>query len=303
MSSTAIGTFTCWDGFDGYQVEDKPPRPPKCSRLPSTPTVPAPARNSPERSRIPKPANEHGARDQERTSLDQLWSTLRQKKHLEEAKRPVKVKSLETPQAGPSGVSRSAPEQPGPMPRKVTPPMLKKKNYHAIAAILTRFCSDCVSFRESRCGRTITATFDLPGVKKEQAHVSFRWNHLIVTWQTVKITETEEDGRLVREREEKKYTRTIPVPEGTKFEEIHATMDNRHLILNYPNMRTVRVEPRSRPPRQAEPRRIEPTVLSDSDFKCITDYESPEVALPSNPKSTEWLPTEEISEVSDILEY
>jgi len=140
-------------------------------------------------------------------------------------------------------------------------------------------------------------------VKKDQAHVSFRWNHLIVTWQTVKITETEEDGRLVRDREEKKYTRTIPVPEGTKFEEIHATMDNRHLILNYPNMRTVRVEPRSRPPRQAEPRRIEPTVLSDSEFKYIADYESPEVALPSNLKSTEWSPTEEISEVSDILEY
>ncbi|KAF8839625.1 hypothetical protein BDN67DRAFT_905210 [Paxillus ammoniavirescens] len=239
-----------------------------------------------------KPTNEHGARDQERTSLDQLWSTLRQKKHLEEAKRPVKVKSLETPQPGPSGMSRSAPEQPSPMPRKVTPPMVKKKK-----------STDCVSFRESRCGRTITATFDLPGVKKEQAHVSFRWNHLIVTWQTVKITETEEDGRLVRERQEKKYTRTIPVPEGTKFEEIHATMDNRHLILNYPNMRTVRVEPRSRPPRQAEPRRIEPTVLSDSEFKYITDYESPEVALPSNLKSTEWSPTEEISEVSDIVEY
>lgn len=66
----------------------------------------------------------------------------------------------------------------------------------------------------------ITATFDLPGIKKEQAHVSFRWNNIVVTWQTVKISEKEEDGRLVREREEKKYTRTIPVPEGTKVSEL-----------------------------------------------------------------------------------
>ncbi|KAF9243512.1 hypothetical protein BU15DRAFT_34282, partial [Melanogaster broomeanus] len=163
--------------------------------------------------------------------LDQLWNALREKKQLQEAKRPLKVKSLETPQAGPTEVQVGF-----------------NARHHAIAVILmvqTSY-SDCVSFRESRCGRTITATFDLPGVKKEQAHVSFRWNHLIVTWQTVKITEQEEDGRLVREREEKKYTRTIPLPEGTKFDEIHATMDNRHLILNYPNMRTVRVESRSR---------------------------------------------------------
>ncbi|KAF9223658.1 hypothetical protein BS17DRAFT_781010 [Gyrodon lividus] len=278
MSSTAIGTFTCWDGFDGYQVENKPARPPNRSRLPSTSTIPAPARNSAERSRMQKSTNEHGIRDQEHTSLDQLWNALREKRHLEESKRPVKVKSLETPQG-------STPEQPNAMLRKATPPKVKKKK-----------STDCVSFRESRCGRTITATFDLPGVKKEQAHVSYRWNHLIVTWQTVKITEKEEDGRLVREREEKKYTRTIPLPEGTKFEEIHATMDNRHLILNYPNMRTVRVEPRSRPSRQAEPRRVEPTVLSDSELKSITDYESPELTLPSNIKSTEWSPTEDIAE-------
>lgn len=162
----------------------------------------------------------------------------------------------------------------------------------------------------------ITATFDLPGIKKEQAHVSFRWNHLVVTWQTVKITEKEEGGRLVREREEKKYTRTIPLPEGTKvsecpsplsceadrrvlqFEEVRAVMDNRQLTLSYPNMRTVRVEPRPRLPRQAEPRRVEPTVISDSDIKSSDEFENA-----SYLKSTDHSPHEEVTEITDVSEY
>lgn len=62
----------------------------------------------------------------------------------------------------------------------------------------------------------VTATFDLPGIKKNNAHVSYRGSHLTVTWETVKITEIEEGGTLVREREKKEFSRTIPLPEGTK---------------------------------------------------------------------------------------
>jgi HSP20 family molecular chaperone IbpA len=218
---------------------------------------------------------------------------LREKKQAAEAKLPLKVKSLEKPQPGPTGSAMSR-FTPGPLAeqhithRKPTPPKVKRKK-----------STDCVSFRESPSGRTITATFDLPEIKKEQAHVSFRWNHLVVTWQTVKITEKEEDGRLVREREEKKYTRTIPLPEGTKFEEIRAVMDNRRLILNYPNMRTVRVEPRPKLSRQAEPRRIEPTVVSDGDIKSSDEFENG-----SYLKSTDHSPhEEELTEITDISEY
>jgi HSP20 family molecular chaperone IbpA len=292
MSSTAIGTFTCWDGYDDYElVEERPPRPPRRSRLASTSTVPTSPRQGAERGgerpQTSRTTTGQGPREQEYTSLDELWSTLREKKHAAEAKLPLKVKSLEPPQAGSSVVSRFTPEQHVTTPRKATPPKVKRKK-----------STDCVSFRESRSGRTITATFDLPGMKKEQAHVSFRWNHLVVTWQTVKISEKEEDGRLVREREEKKYTRTIPLPEGTKFEEIRAVMDNRHLTLSYPNMRTVRVEPRPRLPRHAEPRRIEPTVISDGDIKSSDEFENA-----SYLKSTDHSPNEEITEITDISEY
>lgn len=184
-------------------------------------------------------------------SLDQLWDQIRKRKEREEAKRPTKVKSLETAPAAPSGVSRSPPDQSATQ-RKVTPPQLKRKK-------------SIVSYRESHDGRTKTAIFDLPGVKKEHMHISFRPDHMTVEWTTVTITETIEDGRLVRERKEKIYTRTIPVPQGTKFEEIRATMDNSRLILTYPNMRTVRVERRKYEFGHGEPRRIEPTEVESTD--------------------------------------
>lgn len=75
-------------------------------------------------------------------------------------------------------------------------------------------------------------------------------------------------------------------------------MDNRHLILNYPNMRTVRVEPRPRLPKQAEPRRVEPTVISDGNIKSSDDFENV-----SYLKSADHSPHDEITETSDISEY
>jgi HSP20 family molecular chaperone IbpA len=36
-----------------------------------------------------------------------------------------------------------------------------------------------------------------------------------VSWQSVTIAEMIEDGKLVRERKERKYARTLPLPVGT----------------------------------------------------------------------------------------
>lgn len=75
-------------------------------------------------------------------------------------------------------------------------------------------------------------------------------------------------------------------------------MDNRRLILSYPNMRMVRVEPRPRFPRQTEPRRVEPTIVSDGDIKSSDDFE-----YASYLKSTDHSPHEEATETTDVSEY
>ena len=54
------------------------------------------------------------------------------------------------------------------------------------------------------------ARFDLPGIAKDDINVSFQVDQIVVTWQTVKETEEQIGDQLIRERKEKKYTRSIP---------------------------------------------------------------------------------------------
>jgi len=72
------------------------------------------------------------------------------------------------------------------------------------------------SFRESSDGRTIIAFIDVQGVGKQDVHVSFQRNRLVVSWEIVDFNEYEESGQIVRERIEQNFQRTFPLPEGTK---------------------------------------------------------------------------------------
>jgi HSP20 family molecular chaperone IbpA len=179
--------------------------------------------------------------DRDYVSLTQLWDTLREKKARQMAKEAPKVKSLED---GTREVDRDVPYvvQPIRPPMSLSPK--PEETYKPGPTQKVKKRKSIATFRESQDGRTVTATFDLPGIKKSQVHVSFRGHYLIVDWETVKITEQEEDGKIVRDRKEVKCSRTLPMPEGTRFEEVRASMDGRHLILTYPNMRLMRVEPR-----------------------------------------------------------
>jgi HSP20 family molecular chaperone IbpA len=71
-------------------------------------------------------------------------------------------------------------------------------------------------FRESTDGRAIVATFELPDVAKEDVHVSFQRNKLVVTWEMGELHEWEEDGVVFRELIRSVHHRTLPLPEGTR---------------------------------------------------------------------------------------
>ena len=134
------------------------------------------------------------------------------------------------PQMGMPGMStwRERPTSPSPSsPSEVPKPepkmVKKRKSMYAflasqsitwISLISLLLCS--VTFRESHEGRTMTATFDLPGIKKNQVHISFRGKYLIIDWTTMTVTEYEENGKIVRDRKEKECSRTLPMPEGTR---------------------------------------------------------------------------------------
>ena len=63
----------------------------------------------------------------------------------------------------------------------------------------------------------VTAVFDLPDVRKEDIHVAYQFDRLTITWESRAVSERREvDGTLVRERKERKYARTLPLPPSTQ---------------------------------------------------------------------------------------
>ncbi|KAJ3783754.1 hypothetical protein GGU11DRAFT_726127 [Lentinula aff. detonsa] len=162
--------------------------------------------------------------------LDDLWEALRQKKELKMAKETPKVQSLQDQPVEEEFSPIEAPDVDVPVgtPR---PETLRRQK-------------SITSFRESPDGRIIAAFIEMRGVQKQDVHVSYSRNRLVISWKIVEISEYEENGRVIRERLERDFQRVHPLPEGTRFEEISGVMNGRFLVLRYPNSRSFRVENR-----------------------------------------------------------
>jgi hypothetical protein len=81
------------------------------------------------------------------------------------------------------------------------------------------FIQHCYSFRLYRNGNPdyVTATFDVPDVRKEDVHVAFQNSQLTITWESIITTERRSDDRtIIREKKERKYARTLPLPPDTE---------------------------------------------------------------------------------------
>ncbi|THV07388.1 hypothetical protein K435DRAFT_643397 [Dendrothele bispora CBS 962.96] len=171
-------------------------------------------------------------------SLEQVWDAIRQKKEKRMAKEKPKVQSLQEPEefSPIEGPEMEIPVVDPPRPENKT--LKRQKSLYVF--ILHR-----TSFRESSDGRTIIAFIDVQGIGKQNVHVSFQRNRLVVSWEVIEFSEYDEGGHIVRERVEQNFQRTFPLPEGTKFEEISGAMSGRNLVLRYPNSRSFRVENRS----------------------------------------------------------
>lgn len=67
---------------------------------------------------------------------------------------------------------------------------------------------------EDEQSNTVTATFELPGLKKEDVSIDVRNNTLTVSGESKIDSERDENGYAVRERRYGKFSRTIPLPKG-----------------------------------------------------------------------------------------
>ena len=87
---------------------------------------------------------------------------------------------------------------------------------------------------ESKENNLITATFELPGLKKEDVTIDLQNNRLIVSGEANFSDEKEENGYVVKERRSGRFSRTVPIPQGTNPEDIKASMENGVLTVTYP---------------------------------------------------------------------
>ncbi|GJJ11803.1 hypothetical protein Clacol_006041 [Clathrus columnatus] len=93
-----------------------------------------------------------------------------------------------------------------------------------------------MDLHESKDKNQLTATFELPGMKKEGVTIDpdLQHNRLTISGQSTSSNELDNEGYSVRERRFGKYSRTIPIPAGIKETDIKANLENGLLTVQFP---------------------------------------------------------------------
>ncbi|KAJ7495992.1 HSP20-like chaperone [Mycena galericulata] len=87
---------------------------------------------------------------------------------------------------------------------------------------------------ENSESNTVTATFELPGIKKEDVQIDVHNGRLSISAES-KISEShEKDGYAIRERRYGKMARSLQLPQGVKENEVKASMENGILTVTFP---------------------------------------------------------------------
>lgn len=68
--------------------------------------------------------------------------------------------------------------------------------------------------------KTVTATFDLPGMSKEAVKIDVHNGRLTISGENKGLQEKMEKGYTVRERSYGNFSRSLPLPSGTKVSDL-----------------------------------------------------------------------------------
>ncbi|EIW56634.1 HSP20-like chaperone [Trametes versicolor FP-101664 SS1] len=91
-----------------------------------------------------------------------------------------------------------------------------------------------MDLHEDKEKNLVTATFELPGLTKENVQLDVKDNVLTVAGESTLSTERDEKGYSLRERRFGQFSRSIPLPQGISPEEIKATMVDGVLTVTFP---------------------------------------------------------------------
>ncbi|KAF9484313.1 HSP20-like chaperone [Pholiota conissans] len=80
----------------------------------------------------------------------------------------------------------------------------------------------------------VIATFEFPGISKEDIQIDVHNGRLTVAAETKQSEEFNENGYAVRERRFGKMSRTLQLPQCVQVEEIKASMEDGVLTITFP---------------------------------------------------------------------
>ncbi|KAG2073103.1 HSP20-like chaperone [Suillus decipiens] len=87
---------------------------------------------------------------------------------------------------------------------------------------------------ENAEAKTVTATFELPGIKQEDVNVEVHGNRLTVSGESKRSENYNKGSHVVQERSFGKFSRTLQIPQGINVEDVHAKMENGVLTVCFP---------------------------------------------------------------------
>ncbi|KAH9926577.1 HSP20-like chaperone [Epithele typhae] len=123
--------------------------------------------------------------------------------------------------------------------RTASPPAIKSSQAVAPSVLRPR-----IDVHEDKEKNLVTATFELPGINKQDVSIDVHDSFLTVSGETKTETNRDEGGVVLRERRYGKFSRSVPVPEGVKPEDIKAAMENGVLTVTYPRQSAQRAPKR-----------------------------------------------------------
>jgi HSP20 family protein len=81
---------------------------------------------------------------------------------------------------------------------------------------------------------TVTATFELPGLNKDNVQIDVQNDRLSISGETKISSQQEESGYVVQERKFGKFARTLQLARGTTEDQIKASLKDGVLTVTFP---------------------------------------------------------------------
>ncbi|KAG2754829.1 HSP20-like chaperone [Suillus brevipes Sb2] len=91
-----------------------------------------------------------------------------------------------------------------------------------------------MDLHENAENKTVTATFELPGIKQQDVNVEVHGNRLTISGESKRSENHTKGSYVVQERSYGKFSRTLQIPQGIKVEDVHAKMENGVLTVCFP---------------------------------------------------------------------